>query len=767
SRGGGAAEGPAMVRSRSCGPPVRVDGRASAPAPSRRPAPPAPTPAAKQGVYRCLICGSTFGLQKTLKLHRRNAHPGVVHPAAEASSSLAAAHRPAAVRGSANTLGPARPAPWSPPHSPTPQASPPAPSAPARAAPASQPARPASAAAAKAKARTSECPLCYMRIPVGDAYEAHVQACCALADVQGRAAYGGAAARGRPSEASSDDSAEEPEAVAEPAGAGFAGGGPTSEVQEGEVDLVRLVRASFVPDRSEEGTEVQITVQEGEVVRVTWLQPREEGGYWAYVEQPKGAQGYVPASCLHAAREDPAEAGTVPESWIESFLQLDLPPERADRFWRTYSDLQRRLGMMEAWLAAFSQACDSMPSAGILVEPAGGGPDDVRGGFGQASAEAPTGRELRRWAEEEAERLAQQEHAERRRAALEARRARQAFPGAGGPAAPAGAAGCARPSGGAAASRPAAASASAAGSAEPPREETAAAAAAAAEAAVAEGEQPFGHEPVLVAARDFAAEGDSQVGLRAGDRVRVEWVQPQAEGGFWAYGEVVGGGGGPVGYFPAAHVRPETAEEAAASRAAARASAARAATPAAAAAPSAAAPSAAAAAAKVSAEASAPAPLHAAGAAAVPAAAGHSWAARVGGQHRGWRQRRAVGKSKQAVGASAGDAASVAAGAGPDGAPGAADAARGCDAAAGGSPESLAANARQAALRKLAGMLQRYCRERLDPDVVYDILIASKSVAEMREEAKNIIADNQVVDNFVAELWRKSSERTGHRPCPA
>eukprot|EP00930_Biecheleria_cincta_P076988 TRINITY_DN6422_c0_g1_i1.p1 TRINITY_DN6422_c0_g1~~TRINITY_DN6422_c0_g1_i1.p1 ORF type:complete len:942 (-),score=147.54 TRINITY_DN6422_c0_g1_i1:105-2930(-) len=56
---------------------------------------------------------------------------------------------------------------------------------------------------------------------------------------------------------------------------------------------------------------------------------------------------------------------------------------------------------------------------------------------------------------------------------------------------------------------------------------------------------------------------------------------------------------------------------------------------------------------------------------------------------------------------------------------------------------------------KLAALIQRFCLQSLDVAVALSAIAACTSPAEMRREAVALIADNAVVKNFAAELWKR------------
>mmetsp|Transcript_66144 Transcript_66144/g.209087 ORF Transcript_66144/g.209087 Transcript_66144/m.209087 type:complete len:120 (+) Transcript_66144:751-1110(+) len=60
--------------------------------------------------------------------------------------------------------------------------------------------------------------------------------------------------------------------------------------------------------------------------------------------------------------------------------------------------------------------------------------------------------------------------------------------------------------------------------------------------------------------------------------------------------------------------------------------------------------------------------------------------------------------------------------------------------------------------RELAKLVDRFCVSKVDTDVMWSVLGTCESSEQLQLEATTILANNQVVKNFAAELWRRSSK---------
>ncbi|CAE8696740.1 unnamed protein product, partial [Polarella glacialis] len=282
--------------------------RSQSSGPSRRPAAPTRPPPAppRLGIFPCPFCGSMFGLHKTLKLHVRNVHPGQQCPRPGAAGAAPPAPAVSVLR----SRTPAPPAPTNTVPGFTPEIvtevfprinvsvggstgsrSQPATST-VRASQAQSAAKqllhdpPAADKVAPStyerprREQKSPCPICSVYF-LHERIEAHVEACLTASQ---------AAAASSESEGS-DDLGFWAETIAEGAALSLSKTGqseanPTSAALE-----IFLVLEDFQPNQ-----EAQLHVRRGDKVHVVWQQPPEEGGYWAYgclAQQPERV-GYVP-----------------------------------------------------------------------------------------------------------------------------------------------------------------------------------------------------------------------------------------------------------------------------------------------------------------------------------------------------------------------------------------------------------------------------------------------------------------------------------------
>eukprot|EP00927_Polykrikos_kofoidii_P000381 TRINITY_DN10138_c0_g1_i1.p1 TRINITY_DN10138_c0_g1~~TRINITY_DN10138_c0_g1_i1.p1 ORF type:complete len:1040 (-),score=136.68 TRINITY_DN10138_c0_g1_i1:185-3304(-) len=519
---GGGLENKSTQRSRSYGPAIPLQSR------------PAPPPVKKQGTFRCSLCGSVFGLYRTLKLHARSVHQGsetaalaasrssmqslcrqvgrmsehstsgagVVTPSKRVAGHLAEKDEKR-FQGASMDLGSVLEAKLVAAAAPLASArtksvdvqrvaSEPSGSSCRRRSRRHDGRGPTTAPAAEASADArvavmqSECPLCLESFPL-ESFEAHVNVCL---DACGRDVI----------DSSGSDvvgsSFEERELSV------VSGGQVSSSAVS--VPCSCKVSQDFTPVG--DARDVQLCVRRGETLFVEWKQPEDEGGFWAYCH-PTGEPerlGYVPLNCLacgklpcsSAKAEDEQTAPTprvsledaghdcrLPEEWLETFLMLDLPQDRAESFWKAFEHLKQEMPMASAWLGALRGVCDA-----LSVSPAASSRGNQRS---SAALEVPT-----------AFCAGERSRSSRRS-------------GDGG-------------------------------------------AAVHANSNIAPTTEALSHRSplaedtyrILTRWEPVNDAANVQIEVQPGDEVFVEWRQPSTEGGFWAYGWVRGKPTKQMGYFP-------------------------------------------------------------------------------------------------------------------------------------------------------------------------------------------------------------------------
>jgi len=366
-RGSVKGRGVATGRVRSCGS-GQVSRSSRAPGPLAKP---------KEGNFLCPACGCRFGLQKTLRLHVKGAHPGLVMGALSRRAPVQAVSANTCPCGSINLNDSSGFCRKCGIHGSKLSASTATSSLEIQLNAAKTCACGSVFLNESAKfcrkcgkrrsecrqssdkevrePRLSPCPVCSELFPP-DVIEDHVEACLKASDVQ-----------------LGDDSSSEDASVHD-----------VDTIEAGDVCVAIEDHEQGGPGLAE-----QLKICCGDLVIVEWTQPGAEGGFWAYVRQEACPElaGHVPLSSLqrcnssdrhrdantacgaqtsaslstHASAEASLEEhAVIPAEWLESFLILNLSRECADAFWQQFECLQhQKMPLDKAWLLAFESVAPS------------------------------------------------------------------------------------------------------------------------------------------------------------------------------------------------------------------------------------------------------------------------------------------------------------------------------------------------------------------------------------------------------------------------